>query len=60
MKGPLLILVKTLTTKFGAYSDKGLDEVGGWRKSSNSYLFGINKKNGAFELDFGELRRLLM
>ena len=42
MKGPLLILVKTLTTKFGAYSDKGLDEVGGWRKSSNSYLFGIN------------------
>lgn len=40
-KGPLIILVQSLNRKFGAYSERGLDSIGGWRKSNNSYLFGI-------------------
>lgn len=40
---PLLILVQTNEfKKFGAYTDLGLDKIGGWRKSKNCYLFACN------------------
>lgn len=43
MMGPLFLLVSAQNAKFGAFTDKGLDKIGGWRKSKNSYLFGINE-----------------
>ena len=44
-KGPLLILIQAQGHKFGAYSEKGLESIGGWRKSNKSYLFGILNGN---------------
>lgn len=38
-QGPILVLAQAQGRRFGAYSDLGLDSIGGWRKSQKSYLF---------------------
>ena len=40
-QGPLLLLVQTQAAKFGAYTDIGLENIGGYRKSKRAYLFGL-------------------
>ena len=60
-KGPVLVLCQTKKNAvFGAYSDIGIDSVGGWRKSSKSYLFTL-KDNIAVKFEVNkDMRQFAM
>jgi hypothetical protein len=69
-KGPVLVLCQTKkNVVFGAYSDIGIDSVGGWRKSLKSYMFTlrdiavkfeVNKEMKQFALYFQEKYGVVM
>ena len=45
-----MLCQSTQNAVFGGYSDIGIDSVGGWRMSANSYLFSLKDIAMKFEI----------